>query len=71
MIWIVGYFIVRQFIRATREEEISYDETRKNLFGNYPVKRILRGDASTDLCVGYWTMSLVVFFVGFIVFITF
>lgn len=71
MIWVVGYFIVRQYTRITREEEISYDETKKNIFGNYPVKRILRGDASPDLCVGYWCMSLVVFFVGFIVFINF
>lgn len=46
--WITASTALIIYMRSFRGKVITYDESKTNIFGNFPVKEITRDDVSTD-----------------------
>lgn len=59
---IVGFIMIRHLARRMCEDVYEYDDTKKNVFGNYPLKRMRRDSLSGEGAggIGFMTFVLIV-----------
>lgn len=55
---VVGFILIRHLARRMCDDVYEYDETSKNVFGNFPLKRLRRDSLSSDGAMGIGSLTL-------------
>lgn len=68
---VLGSIFAWLIYRAGRSLEVEYDLEKKNVFGNYPVKHVKKGNYDTDYMVGAVVVQIAVVVASMICIFTF
>lgn len=70
LVWLIGFTWLWYVVKKGATKTITYDETKTNIFGNYRIKEIHRGDIGSDGITAAVVFAGVLLVVGILMLMT-